>query len=226
MIMKHALSLLLVVAALGAGSCQKEKDSETPGDSPKLTPPAVTLPEVTIASVSLVGNCPDAEPDAKQEAKSADSGSMVNPALEKRAPAGDRVPDAEGDSAYEYEEPCVQSTMQLAIGGQGDRSLPFRVTALRVLDSTGKRVGTVSSRMPMIWKADGYQAWDETVMPNDAVQASYKLSLVTWDEGGAQTAQAPYGMNFFVEADVLIDGVSKTIRSSLIAPEPPDMIET
>jgi hypothetical protein len=58
------------------------------------------------------------------------------------------------------------------------------------------------------------------------VQASYKLSLVTWDEGGAQTAQAPYGMNFFVEADVLIDGVSKTIRSSLIAPEPPDMIET
>lgn len=226
MTMKNSISLLVVVAVLGTGSCQKEQDSNTPGDSPKLTPLAATLPEVTIASVSLVGDCPDPTPDPKQEAKSVESASRVNPALAEGAPAGDRLVAAEGESERDYDRPCTQSTMQLAIGDQGDRSLPFRVRALRVLDATGKRMGTLNSRMPMIWKADGYQAWDETVMAKSAVQASYKLSMVSWDEGGAQSGQNLYGMAFMVEADVSIDGVSKTIRSSLIAPEPQDMIET
>ena len=168
----------------------------------------------------MVEDCPDAKPPGEA--------TEVEPAEDPAEEAKGRAPEAsavEGDSAHGYDAPCRQSFMQIAITGQGESSFKFAVTQVRVLDGAGTKLGTVKTRMPTIWKSEGYAAWDEMVMPMNAVKASYKVSLPTWDDASKQVGPN-YGSAYMLEADVSINGVSKTIRSSPVVPEPPDMVET
>lgn len=174
-------------------------------------------------------DCPDPVQAEPAKAAPAEGKSMQKPveakgALEEReAPQGDM---AEGDSDRYSRPPCSQSTMQFAIGDSGDNAFQFAVGEIRVLDIGGKRIGVVKSRMPTLWKAEGYASWNEMVAPNTEVKASYKLSLPTWDDPNRPAGNSNHGLSFILEADVTIDGVSKTVRSNPVVPEPVEMIET
>lgn len=198
-----------------------EKDSKSPGDetlkpideTPKPLPPKVVTADVSIAAVSMVEDCPDAAAEAESAAAE-----MIPEARAKR-PASDMPAEVA------YPQPCQQSFMQISITGQGESTFKFSVAKVRVLDSAGTKLGTVKTRMPSIWESAGYAAWDETVMPNAPVKASYKVSLPTWDDG-SKRAVIDFGATYFLEADVMVNGVSKTIRSTLVAPEPAGLIQT
>lgn len=225
--MKRALPLLLLGAVVSTASCQKEQgeDTETPVETPKVGPEKATLPNVAISSVNLQEDCPDPAPPAAAGAAIQEAKSAVQ---EREAPQGDM---AEGDSDRYSRPPCSQSTMQISINGQGDSSFQFSLGEVRVLNGEGEKIGVVKSRLPTLWKAEGYASWNEMVAPNVDVKASYKLSLPTWDDPNRPAGNTQYGVTFMVEADVTIDGIgktvrSKTVRSNPVVPEPADMVET
>jgi hypothetical protein len=84
----------------------------------------------------------------------------------------------------------------------------------------------METRKPKIWKADGYGAWDETILPKTDVKASYKLSLPNWSQVQGKIEGNTYNTMFKLEADIEIDGVPKTIRSGDVVREQTEMIDT
>ncbi len=180
---------------------------------PVGTPPPQSEPgdqiRVAIASVQLFDNCPDPpDPDANASAES----------------AAERKPAAPGFAAQ-----CSQSTVQLAV--RSDRSGPFRVEAVRVLDGAHQRVaGSSTLRKPTMWHAGSgaYAPWDAQVIAGTDLQISYKLG----DLDLAQAAKLvgpefnTYTGPFQLELDVSLGGKRQTIRSAAFSRQMLDMVET
>jgi hypothetical protein len=213
--------LILLLIATSSSSCQKERESETPADSPQELPEKAVVAEVSIASVSLVEDCPDPAPKAAADDKNVDQGARA-----AEMEVADLESSDSDDARSGYGMPCSQSTMQIAITGQGEASSKLSIVAIRLLGPKGEQLGTMQSRLPTIWKAEGYSAWDEMIMPKTDVKASYKLSAPNWGEVQKKLGGSSYGPLFRVEADIKIDGVTKTLRSSEIVREQIEMIDT
>jgi hypothetical protein len=209
--MIRTLSILAVLTAFSTSACQKERESKTPGDTPKQLPDRVA--DVAIASVTILEDCPDSDAKPSADRQSAPSGDMA---------------DNEADmGGYAHGGmPCSQSSMQISITGLGDASSQLAIKATRLLGPKGDTVGTLVTRRPKIWKAEGYAAWDETIMPKTDVKASYKLSLPNWSEVQNKIDGSTYNTMFRLEADIEIDGVPKTIRSSEVVREQTEMVDT
>jgi hypothetical protein len=205
---------IIALTALTAASCQKESkpidpatQPTTPIEKPVIVNPAV----VTIASVTMLEDCPDADPVEAKEARAVTE------------PEGEM---AEGKRDERYAEPCAQSTMQLAITGQGESSSKLKIVALRLVGPDGKTLDTLEARSPTIWKDNAYVPWDQMVLPKTDVKASYKVSIGNWSKVEKALGGSSYGRMYVVEADVEIAGVRGTIRSSKATREPVEMIET
>jgi hypothetical protein len=220
---------LFALTALTAAACQKESkptDPATPTTAPTSVPEVVEVPEVAevaIASVTMLEDCPE---PAKVEAATVEAATEGERRPEPKRAEGATADVAEGDSAYGYVEPCGQSTMQIAVTGQGDVSSTLKVVEVRLLGPDEAILGIIAARSPTIWKNNGYGPWDQVVQPKTDVKASYKLSLDNWGKIEKTLGQSSYGPMFLIEADIDIGGVRKTIRSSQAAREPMEMIET
>ena len=187
--------------------------------SPYAPPPPVATPtpqneprgeiRVAIASVQLLDNCPD-PPDAAA------------------------APSAEGEreqkpTAPGYAPHCSQSTVQLSI--RSDRSGPFRIEAIRILDGAHRRVaGSSTLRKPTLWRADSgiYSPWDARVIAGMDLQISYKLGDLDLAQADKLVGQEfnTYAGPFLLELNVSIDGRRQTIRSTAFTRQMLDMVET
>jgi hypothetical protein len=180
-----------------------------PGETPAPMVPILT--RVAIASVQLLGDCPDAPVAAPAAAGAPSESSWA------------------GDSMAGARRRCEQSTVQLAIrstnGGQ------FRVEGVRVLDAARRRVaGSSTLRQPTQWSAadSSYLGWNERVVDGNELQIAYKLGDLDLSRA-AQLAGPdfdPYFGPFILELDVSIDGRRQTIRSPEFRRENMDMIQT
>lgn len=205
---------IFALTALSASACQKE--SKPADEATPPTPAPVKVAEVTIASVTMLEDCKD-EPAAEEEQESQEA---------KRAPAEGSSLAMEMDEAKGYVEPCRQSTMQLAVTGQGDASAPLKIVQVRLLGPKGATLDVIETRGPTIWKDNGYSSWDQVVLPKTDVKAAYKLTLDDWATIEKNLGGNSYGPMLSVEADIEIGGVKKTIKSSQVTREPVEMIET
>ncbi len=186
-------------------SCQKENAA---APTPPTNPPApvpVNVANVSIASVTILEDCADEDPH------------------EGLAEDSDRE---DSDSEEGWVQPCRQSTMQIAITGQGHVSSNFSIKEVRLLGPEDAVLGVVTAREPSLWNGHAYIAWDQLVVPSTDVKASYKLSLGDWSAIEKALGKSSYGPLFVIEADVAIGAVPMTIRSGKVAREPVEMIDT
>ena len=159
-----------------------------------------TVATPSIASVQLIQDCPDHKSQAK-----------ANSAL---APStGGKKEKRKHDSAGSFQQPCSQSTLQLAFTGQQGESSVATLRAVRLQLAEGKALGALATRMPTIWNTSGYEAWDGTIQPGADYKASYKLSVPDWSAVERTLGGSSYGQMYIVEVDVEIDGKSTTLTS-------------
>jgi hypothetical protein len=194
---------ILTICAMAAISCQKENAAAPtpPTNPPAPTPVPVAAADVSIASVTILEDCPD-------------------------APSESAGVTEDSDSEEGWVQPCRQSTMQIAIRGQGDVASNFAVREVRLLGADDAILGVVKTRGASLWNGTRYSQWDQTVAPSTDVKASYKLSLGDWSAIEKALGKSSYGPLFVIEADVSIGAVPLTIRSSKVAREPVEMIDT
>ncbi len=104
---------------------------------------------------------------------------------------------------------CRQTSMQLAFGSSATHDVKIDIKEVRLLEpSTRKLLDTLTSREPRRWSGESYQAWDEIILSNQGVKASYKLSA----PGYHWASDARYRLQtYIVEVDVLVDGELRTL---------------
>lgn len=211
-----AMSLLL-------GSCAASEDNKSnapkPAETPIATPVAASdaaavavakLAIPSVASVQLVQDCPD----PKSEQAKADMADEPMRKAKRKAGSGP------------LQQPCTQSTIQLAFTGQGPKSASVRLKEVRLLSADGKALGTLASRMPSIWKDSGYEAWDGVLAPDSDQKASFKLSLPDWSAVEAALGGSSFGPMYTLEVDVDIEGTVTTVRSPQFERGRPEIIKT
>lgn len=119
---------------------------------------------------------------------------------------------------------CQQSNLQLALTSTaGTGQAKIVVVAVRIVDpGTGKLLDEVSSREPRKWLSDTYQTWDELVSPSASLTVSYKLSAPDWPAIESQTTASRLGPGpvYRIEVELLVDGVSRTIKLEGVTREP------
>ena len=164
-------------------------------------PPAAPGDHVAIASVQLLGDCPD-----------------PTPASGIAGPPGEGSAGARGGASAgkPTEGWCSQSTAQLAV--RSDRPGLLRIEAVRVLDAATRKVaGTSTLRQPTRWSADlgAYAPWDGRVLAGTELQTSYKLGVLDLSRS-ARLVGPDFDANFgpfILEVDVSIDRRRQTVRS-------------
>jgi hypothetical protein len=219
-------SLLIASACTAGGDSQPEGGAADAGKvehpKPEPTKPTPTVAtKVSVASVQMIQDCPDNEPAP------ADEGPAQAPAAERSAPMPPSPGAALGDvePGGSFQQPCDQSTVQLALDNGGDGLATVEIKAVRIL-SNGKVVGTLQTRKPKVWANNTYEAWDQTVAPNTPTKASYKLSLPDWSEVEKAIGTSSFGHMFTLELDVEIDGQVQTVSSPEFPREEPHVIVT
>jgi hypothetical protein len=230
--LRLASSLALVFAACAAYETTAPSYAPPPPDAPPptYTPPPPDAPppdapaaeiKVAIASVQLLEDCPDPEPEI---AAPSASRSMPSPSAHSQRKV--RESSADGES---FRRSCSQSTVQLSV--TSSRAGRFRVEAARVLDAASLRpAGPVNLRAPTRWDAQQgtYAAWDEQLAAGVEARAGYKLGDPDFSRAAELVGPTfnTYGGPFVLELEVSVDGRRQTVRSSEFSREPPDMMVT
>jgi hypothetical protein len=213
--------LALVIASActtGGGTAAEEGNPKDPKD-----PKSEIEVKVSVASVQMIQDCPDEEPEPSDAAALAED----VPSSERRTPSPGAAAQPMGDVADggSFRQPCDQSTVQLALENKGDAPVGVEIKAVRIL-SKGKVVGKLETRKPKIWTNNTYEAWDQTVAPSVPTKASYKLSMPSWSEVEEKLGQSSYGHMFTLELDVVIGGEVQTVSSQEFPREEPHVIVT
>jgi hypothetical protein len=168
---------------------------QSPPPAPQPTPTGSGEVDVQVAAVTL-GNQDCPAVEAEQQSR---AGKM-------------RSPD------------CAPPSMQLSLKA-GDRSATIHIKRVDIVDTSGARLDTLTSREPTVWTDVGtYKQWDESIAANEAMAVSYALSTPKWDRfmGGRFGEQT-----FKVRVTVAIGSVDKVYEKqvkAMAAIEP--MIET
>lgn len=217
--------MLLSACTPGGEASQPDTKAGKTGDPKPEDPEPEADPkpslEVSVASVQMIQDCPDDEPEPSQAGSAEQRAPSAAMPPAPGAPATlDNV--APGDS---FRQPCDQSTVVLALANGGEASLAVEVKAVRIL-SNGKVVGTLQTRKPKIWANNTYESWDQTVAPGAPSKVSYKLSMPSWSEVETAIGQSSFGHMFTLELDVAIDGVVQTVSSPEFPREEPHVIVT
>lgn len=219
-----ALCLLLAITSgctkAGSGS------DEGVGVAPPPRPQGDVV--VELSGVTLGEDCggtPPKNPPTPSESAAA--------APSKTAPAVWRAPSGTGSAVPTACVPpscghhaCQQTSIQLALRATGTTTAtPIRIKKVELLDAKGVSLGELTATSPTRWSdADSYQAWDQSLAPNEQAAVSYVLSSPAWNamEGG-QRAQT--GKMFQVRVTVLVGAKDRVIEKRLIQPTimPPPM---
>ena len=212
--------------SLGCDSTETEPPSEPvaqtpdPKPDPKVEPepqpepepePEPVLATVAVSSIYLMNDCPHLDPKPAEDESPAEptmndapAGSAPSPgAMARSAPKGD---SAKGLSRQR--RACSQSTMQLTFTGQGETASKAKIVSVHLYASGDLDLGTLASRVPMVWRDDRYVIWDETIPAKTDLKASYRLAT-----NGKLRAGPGGGGTYYVEVVVDIDGKTQKVRS-------------
>lgn len=224
-----ALCLLLALTSgcTKAGSASDEGAGVAPPQPQPQGDVVVELSGVTLGD-DCGGTPPANPPKATRTAAAAPSGGASQMAPSRRAP-GSPSAVAPADCA----EPgcggrraCQQTSIQLALRATGaTAATPIRIKKVELLDAKGATLGELTATSPTRWSGAGsYQAWDQSIAPNEQAAVSYVLSSPAWHamEGG-QWAQT--GKMFQVRVTVLVGANDRVVEKKAIQPTimPPPM---
>lgn len=111
---------------------------------------------------------------------------------------------------------CQQTGMNLSLEASLEgEAVPFEVVEIRLYDmASGELADTLDAHAAQIFRADAYEAWDETIAPGDTLSIRYDSTAPDWGSIGDGDAWSTHGMSFRVEMDVLVDGVARTLEFS------------
>lgn len=247
--MRHA-ALLGSLALLLSTACTSRDEAKQGGVEPvergektkKPEPPGEPLAKAAISSVQMIEDCPEDSgawrppppPSPSPAVEQARAPSMTAPAAPPEPEAGamdmEMAPGAAARMADggSFQQPCTQSTLQIAFTGQGDVKSKVELEELRLLDpGSGKPVATIDAREPASWEGSAYQSWDETIGPNQEVKSSYELSVPDWSKvEKAIGGKSSYGHMFVLEVDLKVGDQRQTVRSAQFPREEPHVIVT
>ncbi len=201
---RSALLLLGLVACTKAGPSSEPIANPSPGAKP---PPAAPSLTVQITAVTLGDDC----------------GSLGAPAAEMDRKRG---PGADHDASDDWQQPCEQTSMQLAVTGAptGDPT-KLSVKKVELYDDKGTLIGELTSRNPTVWAPTGtYGPWDQMVAPAQALSVSYALSAPDWRKAGKR-----YDRNYTLKAVLTIGSSDRSVQRDVRvdAPAPlPAMVDT
>lgn len=162
----------------------------------------------SIASVVLGQDCPDPDPNPETKNK---ADMAKSPAMDKRR---------------QLRQPCTQSNVQIAFTGQGAVSSVVKISVVRLKSAAGKELTTLVTRMPSLWRENGYEAWDGVLAPDSDHKASYKLSIPDWSAMDAALGVSSFNQMFTIEVDLDIGGTRTTVISPQFERVQPVMIKT
>lgn len=232
--MRRQYSAIAFAVLLGACAASDDSKSNAPvapsgeiaaageGTTTGLTPEPEVIPETatatpSIASVQLKQDCPDPKSQAK-------GSSALAPGI------GNKKAKRKRDSSSgSFQQPCSQSTLQLAFTGQQGKSSVATLKAVRLQLADGTGLGSLATRMPTIWileEESRYVVWDGTIEPGVDHKASYKLSVPDWGAIETTLGGSSYGRMYTVEVDVEIDGKVTTLTSPQFERGRPQIMKT
>lgn len=192
----------------------KVKPEPKPQPKPQPEPePEPVLATVAVSSIYLMDDCPDLDPPPSGEASDTPSKHAVeekSPSMPAPAEGAMAQPDVMGDVAegdHESRPRCSQSTMQLTFSGQGDAASKAKIVSVDLYATPDSKLGTLASRVPMVWRDGSYVSWDETIPAKTDLKVSYRLSA-------NPSASGPGGGGtYYVKVVVDIDGKTQEVRS-------------
>jgi hypothetical protein len=207
-----SISITLAAAAAAAAAFAGCWSSSKPG--PTAQRGGVT---VDLAAVTLAEDCGD-DFAAPPPAASASQASM--PKM-----AGDVAQGSclEGSECGGGARACEQTSMQLAVRSTSDAPTIIRIKHVELVDESGKLVGRLEPRAPVVWASDGYRPWDQTVAAGTTLATSYALSAPPWHalDGGKWGAASK---TFQLRVTLVIGDSDRTI-DKVVAIAAPAMIE-
>lgn len=197
---------------------QKPEPKPDPKVDPKVDPqpepqpePEPVLATVAVSSIYLMNDCPHLDPKPDEDTSQAKPSAIEPPAQDAPSPGAMARSVPKGDTAdglTRQRRACSQSTMQLTFTGQGDASSKAKIVSVNLYSSGDVDLGTLESRVPMVWRDDGYVIWDETIPAKTDLKASYRLAT-----NGKLNAGPGGGGTYYVEVVVDIDGKTQKVRS-------------
>ena len=218
------------LVALALSACTSHEGPVSTGREPEQPPEAVKVPHasltIAIASVTLQQDCPDPPepppptPAALAPAAPAEPGPAARALPMKNESMAQPHPGASVDGRGGWQQPCTQSSMQLALTNTGDAPGVVFIKSVRLLDAASKQpLGSLNARRPTLWDANSlagsYQKWDQRILPGATLKTSYSLGDPSWTEvtqklGGSANE---YTTPFILEVDIVVDGAVQTVRS-------------
>jgi hypothetical protein len=220
---------LAVVIALGA--CTKAGPKNEPSPQPPTTDiapvttttPPPTTPPATVGKVTVVmtaatladdcgGSAPWTPPTAKYDPPPMKSKGATQPIGKEDSNFADMASEPKGRAKMARRR-CEQTSMQLAVtAAAGASPAKLQVKKVELFDQNGKSLGELAASKPTRWteKSSAYEAWDESVVPDQKLSVSYVLAQPKWDA-------IPDRMNktYTVKAIITVDGGDQTVSKDV-----------
>jgi len=228
----HAAKTILILLL---SACTKATSAGDDGVG--VAPPPRPQPQpqgdvsVELSGVTLGDDCGGTPPANPPKPSKTAAAAPAEPA--SLAPPARRAPGTPSAVAADCAEPgcgggyaCQQTSIQLALRATGtSAATPIQIKRVELLDAKGVSLGELTATSPTRWSdAGSYQAWDQSLAPNEQAAVSYVLSSPAWHamEGG-QWAQT--GKMFQVRVTVLVGAKDRVIEKKAIQPTimPPPM---
>jgi hypothetical protein len=169
----------LFLAALASISCgNAAPDVDT-------APPDKGTVDVTLAAVSLGGDCPG-EPVVHPEPPAPITPAQEPVAAARAAMEPKRIALAQ-DIAPGWQPPCDQTTMQLRVANSTTGMANVAIRKVELIDESGATLRELTARAPVRWASDRYTSWDQSVAPGQVLQVSYALSAPLANYGETYT---------------------------------------
>jgi hypothetical protein len=219
---------LAVVIALGA--CTKAGPSNEPSTQPPTTgiapvttttpppaPPPATVGKVTVVmtAATLADDCGGSPPWGPPTASYDPPPMQPKGATRPLGKADSEYADVDNSKAKAKMERrrCEQTSMQLSVtAAAGGSPAKLQVKKVELFDQSGKSLGSLAASKPTRWtdKSSAYEAWDESVVPDQKLSVSYVLAQPNWDA-------VPDRMNktYTVKAIITVDGGDQTVSKDV-----------
>lgn len=221
-------------APADGGKAEGAEDGEPP-------PPPARKTSVSIASVQMIQNCPD-PPKPAEPAKPTPPAASDTPAAAEPMPPEPPTPGAmdesmaakvapgaamRGGGGGSFQQPCTQSTMQLALKTDGLAPADVEIAKVRLLHpDTAEALADIDARAPMIWTKGTYTPWGQKLAPGPEAKVSYKLSVPNWVLVERKLGKGSYGQMFVLEVSVVVAGETIVVKSPSFPREEPHVIVT
>jgi len=162
---------------------------------------------VELAAVTLADDCPDPVVETQRNAK-------PTPGAVAPTPPADRCA---GPDCGSLRARCDQTSMQLAFhSSAGTKPTQVSVKKVELLDAEGNVLGQLAARNPTRWGTDTYVRWDQTLGPEQTLQASYALASPNYEAvGGRGNAE---GKTFQLRVTIAVGNSERVVEKQSISP--------